>query len=97
MNDNEYLDKSIINSKPLADYISEGKVMTPIGVHHEGSEIMALKLDDGRIIDRTVAFRLCNEGLLENCTTAISKTGDCFVRSMNDGDPSNNLGNLPEF
>lgn len=97
MENDRNVESFAINSKCLAYYLEDGKVMTPVAVKKSGSEIFALKLDDGRVVDRTIAVELCHHGLLANCSVAQSKTGDLFVRSLNDGNPDNNLSNLPEF
>lgn len=85
------------SGKTYEQYVQEGKFLEPIAVRKDGSEIIALKLSDGTIVSRSFAVQLCKAGLIPSCDVGESKYGEDYLRSRNDGDPSNNLSNLPMF
>lgn len=64
---------------------------------NRGNEIGFVKLDDGRILSRTEACDQVADGslFLPGIIVAESKEGEVYLRSKPDGDPSNNLQNLP--
>lgn len=80
---------------------NEGNVINKIvEVHRDSSgEIELVKLDDGRIMSRTEAVTKMNSGelFLADTLTAESSDGEVYLRSMPDGDRTNNLSNLPEI
>lgn len=86
-----------INPKTLDQYISEGKDLQPVGVRMKGSEVMEILLSDGSRVSRDRAVAIAKEGLMPGYTTGVSSTGDEYLKGMPDGDPSNNLQNLPTF
>lgn len=66
---------------------------------NSGNEIDFVKLDDGRILTRTEACEQVAAGslFLPDIIVAESKDGEAYLRSKPDGDPSNNLQNLPSI
>lgn len=60
-------------------------------------EIDAFKLSDGRVVEKVVAFQMVNRGELKGYVSGVSSLGEAYIRSAADGDPTNNLGNLPSF
>ncbi len=60
-------------------------------------DIIKLKLSDGNEVDYLVAQRLAAQGLIENVQLFKGRDGDQHLRSIPDGDKSNNLDNLPLF
>lgn len=53
-------------------------------------------LDNGQIVTTEQAYDLASQGLLEGVGCAVNK-GTKYIRSINDGNPNNNLQDLPEF
>lgn len=82
--------------KKLEDYLN-GPDLEPVAVHMEGSEISLIQLKDGSVIDKHQAVELCKAGKIPSCDVSVSKFGEEYLRSRNDGDPSNNLTELPKF
>ncbi|WP_232698948.1 DUF3892 domain-containing protein [Brevibacillus daliensis] len=69
-----------------------------IAVRKNGDgDIIKLKLSDGNEVDYLVAQRLASEGLIEHVQVFTGKDGGKHLRSIPDGDPSNNLDNMPLF
>jgi hypothetical protein len=60
-------------------------------------DIIKLQLSDGNEVDYLVAQRMASQGLIENLQVFEGKDGEKHLRSIPDGDPSNNLDNLPLF
>ena len=63
----------------------------------ENGTIQQYKLVNGSIIDVNQAIQMVNNKEIENCNVFTTKNGSQAIRSNNDGDPSNNLDNLPTF
>lgn len=68
-----------------------------VAVKKEYGEIVAYKLNNGRVIGREMAFQMALDKQLKGYIPAVSSTGESYIRSAADGDLSNNLQNLPEF
>ncbi|MBU7319246.1 DUF3892 domain-containing protein [Paenibacillus oleatilyticus] len=60
-------------------------------------DIVELKLSSGQVVDYLEAQQLAKNGQLENVNVFRGRDGDEHLRSNADGDPSNNLDNLPGF
>ncbi|WP_010492074.1 DUF3892 domain-containing protein [Paenibacillus elgii] len=60
-------------------------------------DIVELKLSSGQVVDYLEAQQLAKKGQLENVNVFRGRDGDEHLRSNADGDPSNNLDNLPGF
>ncbi|WP_088833001.1 DUF3892 domain-containing protein [Paenibacillus tyrfis] len=60
-------------------------------------DIVELKLASGQVVDYLEAQQLAKNGQLENVNVFRGRDGDEHLRSNADGDPSNNLDNLPGF
>ncbi|GMX60876.1 hypothetical protein Elgi_73590 [Paenibacillus elgii] len=60
-------------------------------------DIVELKLSSGQVVDYLEAQHLAKNGQLENVNVFRGRDGDEHLRSNADGDPSNNLDNLPGF
>ncbi|OQM45873.1 DUF3892 domain-containing protein [Anoxybacillus sp. PDR2] len=76
------------------------KVMSEkvVAVRKNGDgDIVELKLSSGRIVDYKQAQVMAQNGEIEGVNTFRGKDGDWHLRSNADGDPSNNLDNLPTF
>lgn len=57
----------------------------------------AFKLDDGRELDYITAYDMVVDGKISGVIATTGKDNSLIIRSMPDGDPSNNLDNLPVF
>ncbi|CRF28675.1 Uncharacterised protein [Mycobacterium tuberculosis] len=60
-------------------------------------DIVDLKLSSGEVVDYMEAQQLAKDGQLENVNVFRGRDGDEHLRSNADGDPTNNLDNLPGF
>lgn len=60
-------------------------------------DIVELKLTSGRVVDYVEAQRMTKNGEIEGLNVFRGRDGDEHLRSDADGDPSNNLDNLPLF
>ncbi len=63
----------------------------------ENGTIQQYKLDNGTTVDVNQAIQMVKNNEIENCNVFTTKSGSEAIRSNNDGDPSNNLDNLPTF
>ena len=63
----------------------------------ENGTIQQYKLDNGSTIDVNQAIQMVKNNEIENCNVFTTRNGSEAIRSNNDGDPSNNLDNLPTF
>ena len=59
--------------------------------------IEAYKLDNDAVISVEEAVAMCQMGQLEGVRVGVSRADTRFIRGVGDGDPSNNLDNLPHF
>ena len=63
----------------------------------ENGTIQQYKLDNGNTVDVNQAIQMVKNNEIENCNVFTTRKGSEAIRSNNDGDPSNNLDNLPTF
>lgn len=84
-------------NKSLDELINSNEIYEIVAVSMDGSEISLFKLNNGVTITKSDAVRLCEAGKLPQCDVGHSKYGEEYLRSRNDGDPSNNLQELPKF
>nr|WP_243120195.1 DUF3892 domain-containing protein [Caloramator sp. E03] len=69
-----------------------------IGVKHDDKgEIVAYKLDNGKIISKEEGIIYAENGQIANVRVGVSKKGEKYLRSLPDGNEENNLDNLPEI
>lgn len=66
-------------------------------VHYDDGAIAAVQFQDGRVVDIAGAIGMAESGLIEDVNTGRNREGEKTLRSYPDGDPSNNLSNLPRF
>jgi hypothetical protein len=66
-------------------------------VHYEGGGISAVQFQDGSVVNIASAIAMSEAGLIEDANTGRNREGQKTLRSYPDGDPSNNLSNLPRF
>jgi hypothetical protein len=60
-------------------------------------DIVELKLSSGNVVDYKTAQTMVKNKQIENLNVFKGRDGDEHLRSNADGDPSNNLDNLPTF
>lgn len=60
-------------------------------------DIVELKLSSGQVVDYKQAQQMAKNGMIDNVNVFRGRDGDEHLRSNADGDPSNNLDNLPIF
>lgn len=72
---------------------------TIVAVHKLHGNIKQVKFDTGEIVDIEQAIQMAEQGLINNVNTGATRGAHPHktLRSNPDGDPSNNLDNLPEF
>lgn len=60
-------------------------------------DIVELKLSSGNVVDYMTAQQMVKNNLIANLNVFRGRDGDEHLRSNADGDPTNNLDNLPTF
>ncbi len=64
-------------------------------VKDNGGEITAYEFENGEIVSKEQAVMLAKQGNIAGVSISTSKRGEEFLRSLPDGDKSNNLDSLP--
>ncbi len=62
-----------------------------------GGEVVGYELESGEHISTEQAIKMAKENQLKHVGVSTSKDGSEYIRSLADGDESNNLGNLPSI
>jgi len=62
-----------------------------------GGEVVGYELESGTHISVKQAIDMAKQNALKHVGVSISKDGSEYIRSLADGDESNNLGNLPSI
>lgn len=60
-------------------------------------DIVEMQLSSGQVVDYMQAQQMAKAGEISNVNVFRGRDGDEHIRSNADGDPSNNLDNLPTF
>lgn len=69
-----------------------------IAVRKNGDDdIIALKLSNGRVVDYKEGQEMAKNGMIVNVNVFKGRDGEEHLRSNPDGNPTNNLDNLPQF
>ncbi|EFU41642.1 hypothetical protein PVOR_11890 [Paenibacillus vortex V453] len=69
-----------------------------VGVRKNGDgDIIELKLDNGTVVDYKTAQHMVKNKEIKNLNVFRGRDGDEHLRSNADGDPSNNLDNMPTY
>lgn len=66
-------------------------------VHYENGAIAAVRLNNGQVVDIATAIGMAEAELIEDVNTGKNREGQKTLRSYPDGNPDNNLSNLPRF
>lgn len=75
-------------------YEENAHVITEVVKDSKG-EITGYKLENGQVLSKMEAVDLAKQGAIRGVTTAVSKLGEEYLRSIPDGEQNNNLSNLP--
>ncbi len=62
-----------------------------------GGEVVGYELESGMHVSVKQAIDMAKHNALKHVGVSISKDGSEYIRSLADGDESNNLGNLPSI
>lgn len=62
-----------------------------------GGEVVGYELESGKHISVEQAIGMARNNQLKHVGVSTSKDGSEYIRSLADGDESNNLGNLPSI
>ncbi|MBE6023142.1 MAG: DUF3892 domain-containing protein [Cellulosilyticum sp.] len=62
-----------------------------------GGEVVGYELESGQHISVHQAIEMAKGNMLKHVGVSTSKDGSEYIRSLADGDESNNLGNLPSI
>ena len=62
-----------------------------------GGEVVGYELESGKHISVQQALQMAKCNQLKHVGVSTSKDGSEYIRSLADGDESNNLGNLPSI
>lgn len=68
-----------------------------VAVRKNNGRIEAVKFQDGTTATIDQAIQMAEQGLIEDANVGRNRQGEKTLRSYPDGDPSNNLDNLPLF
>ncbi|MFK7696138.1 DUF3892 domain-containing protein [Paenibacillus sp. HJGM_3] len=80
--------------------------MTPQGMERESfvavqkngdGDLTAFKTSSGRVLNYEQAREEVNLGQIQGVNLFKGRDGELYIRGDADGDPSNNLDNLPQF
>ena len=61
----------------------------------QGGDVVGYELSDGSRVSEEEAIQMAMNNQLQHVGVSTSKAGTPYIRSLADGDESNNLGNLP--
>ncbi|WP_409341179.1 DUF3892 domain-containing protein [Paenibacillus sp. MBLB4367] len=71
---------------------------TFVAVQKNGDgDITAFQTNTGRVLDYGAALQEVQNGAIQGVNAFKGRDGDTYIRGDADGDPSNNLDNLPTF
>jgi len=78
--------------------MNQGDQDQVVAVRKNGDgDIVELKLSSGKVVDYKQAQSMAKNGEIANVNVFRGRDGDEHLRSNADGDPSNNLDNMPSF
>lgn len=87
------------NKTGMQNNAQQGGIQTHriVAVRREDRDLVAFKLEDGTVLNVAQAIDMCQAGQLPDYRVGVSRADTLFIRNVGDGDPSNNLDNLPTF
>jgi hypothetical protein len=81
-----------------ASQSGQGGAEQVVAVRKNGDgDIVEMKLSSGEVVDYKTAQSMSKQGILQHTNVFKGRDGEEHLRSDADGDPSNNLDNLPTF
>lgn len=72
------------------------KTFTAVQKNGDG-DITSFQDNEGNVYDYAQALSAVENGEIQGVNTFKGKDGETYIRGVADGDPSNNLDNLPQF
>lgn len=75
-------------------YSKTGHVISGV-VKNTSGEITAYQFENGDIVTKEQAVTMAKEGNIKGVSVSKSKKGEEYLRTIGDGEPTNNLTNLP--
>lgn len=75
-------------------YSNTGHVISAV-VKDSNGEITAYQFENGDIVMKEQAISMARQGKIKGVAVRNSKKGEEYLRTIGDGDISNNLSNLP--
>ncbi|OBR64935.1 hypothetical protein A7K91_04970 [Paenibacillus oryzae] len=76
----------------------QNKRETFVAVQKNGDgDLISFKTDNGRVLDYPTALQEVQNGVIAGVNVFKGKDGDLYIRGDADGDPTNNLDQLPLF
>lgn len=76
--------------------MNQNETFVAVRKNNEG-DIIQLKTSSGRVLDYKQAQQEVQNGVISGANVFTGRDGDPHLRSNADGDPTNNLDNLPQF
>jgi hypothetical protein len=84
------------NSYRGVRYIMANEQFVAVQKNGDG-DITAFKTSNGRVLDYEQAKLEAEQGTIQGVNVFKGRDGEKYIRGDADGDPSNNLDNLPNF
>lgn len=97
MSDQQYTGINLANlaNKVVSEGGANAKAITKRIVN--SGEVVGYELESGEHITIEQAVQMAKANELKHVGVSVSKDGSEYIRSLADGDESNNLGNLPSI
>lgn len=92
---NSKLNFSSVVNKVVSEGGEDAEAITK--VIKSGAEVVGYELESGKHVSMQQAIEMAKCNKLKHVGVSTSKDGSEYIRSLADGDPSNNLGNLPSI
>jgi hypothetical protein len=101
-NQQEYQERADkMANQPMSDekgpHLVDPNKKTITQVHKTGRAISEVMFDDGTKVDVNTAIQMAEENQINDVNSGSNVNGMKTLRSYPDGDPTNNLGNLPQY
>lgn len=95
MEQNGDMQLSNLVNKVVSEGGSDAKGITKL--IKQGGDVVGYELSSGQHVSVDEAIEMAKANELQHVGVATSKAGTEYIRSLADGDESNNLGNLPSI
>lgn len=94
---NELAREVLANNTNLVVSEGDSEARSIIKLIKQSSDVVGYELSDGSHVSVDEAINLAKQNGLNHVGVSVSKGGSEYIRSLADGDESNNLGNLPSI